>query len=203
MTYSAIGHSHLDLLFLWPERETWRKCARTLSTVVKMMDRFPEYRFCLSQARQKKWNRRLEQALHTLEWLASLALAKLGEPYPDKWLQQCWQDVMLYQFHDCLPGSAIRRVYEETQARYEELYRQAREQIETLKEKLAGCLELRGMKEPMTVFNPVSFRRTERLEWEGRELTVTLEPFEILAADGASAEPEEVKARQEQAVRFG
>lgn len=72
MTYSAIGHSHLDLLFLWPERETWRKCARTLSTVVKMMDRFPEYRFCLSQARQKKWNRRLEQALHTLEWLASL-----------------------------------------------------------------------------------------------------------------------------------
>ena len=128
MTYSAIGHSHLDLLFLWPERETWRKCARTLSTVVKMMDRFPEYRFCLSQAR---------------------------------------------------------------------------EQIETLKEKLAGCLELRGMKEPMTVFNPVSFRRTERLEWEGRELTVTLEPFEILAADGASAEPEEVKARQEQAVRFG
>ena len=74
---------------------------------------------------------------------------------------------------------------------------------DALKEKLAGCLELRGMKEPMTVFNPVSFRRTERLEWEGRELTVTLEPFEILAADGASAEPEEVKARQEQAVRFG
>ena len=63
-----------------------------------------------SIARQKKWNRRLEQTLHTLEWLASLARARLGEPYPGPWLKQCWQDVMLYQFHDCLPGSAIGRV---------------------------------------------------------------------------------------------
>ena len=55
MVYSAMGHSHLDLLFLWPERETRRKCARTLSTVVKMMDRFPEYRFCLSQAPVYLW----------------------------------------------------------------------------------------------------------------------------------------------------
>ena len=55
LTYSSIGHSHLDLLFLWPQRETPRKCARTMSTVMKMMDRFPEYKFTLSQAPVYLW----------------------------------------------------------------------------------------------------------------------------------------------------
>jgi alpha-mannosidase len=43
LTYSSIGHSHLDLLFLWPQRETIRKAARTYSTVLKLMKQFPEY----------------------------------------------------------------------------------------------------------------------------------------------------------------
>jgi alpha-mannosidase len=43
------GHSHIDTAWLWPLRETKRKCSRTFSTVLKYMDEFPEFRFTQSQ----------------------------------------------------------------------------------------------------------------------------------------------------------
>ncbi len=47
---SAIGHSHLDLAWLWPLRETVRKAARTFSTALLYMREYPEYKFSASQA---------------------------------------------------------------------------------------------------------------------------------------------------------
>ena len=46
---SAIGHSHIDTAWLWPLRETIRKCSRTFSTVLHYMERYPEYKFGQSQ----------------------------------------------------------------------------------------------------------------------------------------------------------
>jgi alpha-mannosidase len=54
---SIVGHSHLDTAWLWPLRETVRKCARTFSTVLELMDRYPEYRFVVSQAQHLAWMR--------------------------------------------------------------------------------------------------------------------------------------------------
>jgi len=39
---ASVGHAHLDTAWLWPLRETIRKCARTFSTVLELMDRYPE-----------------------------------------------------------------------------------------------------------------------------------------------------------------
>jgi len=52
---SAIGHAHIDTAWLWPLRETIRKCARTFSTAIDYMDRYPEYVFACSQAQQYAW----------------------------------------------------------------------------------------------------------------------------------------------------
>jgi alpha-mannosidase len=52
---SAIGHGHLDTAWLWPVAETKRKCYRTFSTAIKMMDDYPEYKFACSQALQLAW----------------------------------------------------------------------------------------------------------------------------------------------------
>lgn len=54
---SAIGHAHIDSAWLWPIRETIRKCARTFSNVLSLMDRYPEFRFGCSQAVQYEWMR--------------------------------------------------------------------------------------------------------------------------------------------------
>jgi alpha-mannosidase len=43
------GHSHIDTAWLWPIKETIRKCGRTFSTACRLMERYPEYRFSCSQ----------------------------------------------------------------------------------------------------------------------------------------------------------
>ncbi|MDQ1517788.1 MAG: alpha-mannosidase, partial [Actinomycetota bacterium] len=52
---SAVGHAHIDTAWLWPLRETVRKCARTFATAVALMADFPEYRFVCSAAQHLAW----------------------------------------------------------------------------------------------------------------------------------------------------
>ncbi len=52
---SAVGHAHIDCAWLWPLRETVRKCARTFSTAVRLLDAYPQYKFACSQAQQHAW----------------------------------------------------------------------------------------------------------------------------------------------------
>ena len=48
-TIACMGHAHIDVAWLWPLAETIRKCARTFSTAVELMERYPDYLFCQSQ----------------------------------------------------------------------------------------------------------------------------------------------------------
>lgn len=59
----AVGHAHIDTAWLWPLRETVRKCVRTFTSAVQMMDTDPTYVFTCSQAQQYDWVRRHEPAL--------------------------------------------------------------------------------------------------------------------------------------------
>ena len=52
---TAIGHAHIDSAWLWPVRETRRKCARTFANQLRLMERYPEHRFACSQAAQYQW----------------------------------------------------------------------------------------------------------------------------------------------------
>ncbi len=45
-----VGHSHLDVAWLWTLRETKRKCARTFSSMLQLMEEYPEFSFTQSQA---------------------------------------------------------------------------------------------------------------------------------------------------------
>ncbi|WP_104127132.1 glycoside hydrolase family 38 C-terminal domain-containing protein [Cryobacterium sp. Y57] len=51
----AVGHAHLDSAWLWPVRETIRKCARTFSNVLHLMDEDPDFIFACSSAQQYSW----------------------------------------------------------------------------------------------------------------------------------------------------
>ncbi len=44
-----VGHSHLDLVFLWPYREFVRKTGRTHAAMLRLMDQFDEFIFTQSQ----------------------------------------------------------------------------------------------------------------------------------------------------------
>ena len=43
------GHAHIDLVWLWPERIGELKAVHTFSTVNRLMDEYPEFRFAYSQ----------------------------------------------------------------------------------------------------------------------------------------------------------
>ncbi len=45
-----VGHSHMDTAWLWHIPETVKKCARTYSNEISLMDQYPEYRFVQSSS---------------------------------------------------------------------------------------------------------------------------------------------------------
>ncbi len=48
-TLFAFGHSHIDIAWLWPIRETASKCTRTFASQLRLMDLYPDYMFLQSQ----------------------------------------------------------------------------------------------------------------------------------------------------------
>jgi alpha-mannosidase len=61
---SAIGNAHIDSAWLWQIAETKRKIARSLSSTLRYMDDYPEYKFVLSQAQQYQWVKENYPALY-------------------------------------------------------------------------------------------------------------------------------------------
>ncbi|GAA6017633.1 hypothetical protein JCM11491_005308 [Sporobolomyces phaffii] len=76
----------------------------------------------------KRHNRKTEILLHDIEFIGTLAsmlqvknggkFKKGGYKYPRDGLQPLWEDALLCQFHDVLPGSAIGLVYEDAEKIY-------------------------------------------------------------------------------------
>ena len=52
---TAIGHAHIDAAWEWPLREGRRKCARSWSTQLDLLDRHPTYVFAASQPAEYEW----------------------------------------------------------------------------------------------------------------------------------------------------
>ncbi|MCZ4602459.1 glycosyl hydrolase-related protein [Streptomyces sp. Lzd4kr] len=52
---TAVGHAHIDSAWLWPVRETVRKCARTFTSMTALAEEYPELVFACSSAQQYAW----------------------------------------------------------------------------------------------------------------------------------------------------
>ncbi|MEM8684343.1 MAG: glycoside hydrolase family 38 C-terminal domain-containing protein [Pseudomonadota bacterium] len=48
-TINALAHSHLDIVYLWPIRETFRKNGRTTSNALSLLREYPDYIYSQSQ----------------------------------------------------------------------------------------------------------------------------------------------------------
>ncbi|EZP29197.1 alpha-mannosidase [Microbacterium oleivorans] len=68
-----------------------------------------------SQMRTKRGNRRNEALLVEAEHWSAAAAVRRGIPYPAAELDELWREVLLLQFHDILPGSAIAWVHREAE----------------------------------------------------------------------------------------
>jgi alpha-mannosidase len=57
------GHAHIDLAWLWPVAETRRKIRRTFSSVLHLMDEYPDFTFNQSSAQAYDWIRQDDPAV--------------------------------------------------------------------------------------------------------------------------------------------
>ncbi|MGN1078357.1 MAG: glycoside hydrolase family 38 C-terminal domain-containing protein, partial [Candidatus Gallimonas sp.] len=103
-----------------------------------------------SQARNKRFNCMAERDLHTMDVFCAAAYLA-GAPDDKETRDRIWKEVLLYQFHDILPGSAIARVYRETDERYPVLLAE----IAKLTQKAIDVASETGP------FNPVCVERRE------------------------------------------
>ena len=73
-----------------------------------------------SQAYSKRTNRKLELLLRETEWLRVLNCLYQSDwrVYPKVELHEAWKILLRNQFHDILPGSSIREVYEDSHVEY-------------------------------------------------------------------------------------
>ena len=49
VTVHSIGHTHIDVAWKWPLRQTRQKAVRSFQTVLNLMEQYPEYKFMSSQ----------------------------------------------------------------------------------------------------------------------------------------------------------
>ncbi len=82
---SAVGHAHIDSAWLWPIRETVRKCARTFSNITLLAEEYPDTVFGCSQQVQYAWMRDRYPAV----WERIKAATKAGTwaPISGMWVE--------------------------------------------------------------------------------------------------------------------
>jgi alpha-mannosidase len=72
-----------------------------------------------TQANNKLNNRKQEIMMHDIEYLSTLATLKSKKySYPKKDIDDMWENILLCQFHDCLPGSSIEMCYDDSDKLY-------------------------------------------------------------------------------------
>jgi alpha-mannosidase len=145
-----------------------------------------------TQARNKRYNRQIELALRELEWTASLAGLLAGTPYPADRLEVLWREALLYQFHDILPGSSIKRVYDESRDRYARMLAEIQSLILRHDAILARQVNAAGFSRPVLIQNSLSWARTEWLEVAGEWVRARVPAMGCQVLDLAS--PDEAPA---------
>lgn len=138
-----------------------------------------------TQTKNKAMNRRLEILLRNYEMLAAAAkVQNIALPVSMEEVEKIWKEVLLYQFHDILPGSSISRVYEETSPRYDLIAETLTDGIRKLANALADGIGF---------FNPTSYGCRHTYKKAGKWYSIAL-PAMSMTSQQEAAEITEFKA---------
>jgi len=117
-----------------------------------------------SQARNKMWNRKLELAYREAEYLWSWILKTNDGDYPQEELNEGWKTILRNQFHDIIPGTSIREVYEDSEIEYSETKDLVDEQMRELSQ------FIQENENTWTLFNSAAWDRDEVVKIDATEL---------------------------------
>lgn len=134
-----------------------------------------------TMANNKKYNRQCEVLFRDVEMFASFyalffqllqgrkaVRSELEEIYSKELLDLTWKEVLLYHFHDILPGSSIKRVYDVTNERYPKLITILKKMKSKILQKIAEQVLLADASSKVT--DPNSILLLNSLELERKEI---------------------------------
>ncbi len=82
---ACIGHTHIDVAWLWTYAQTREKVQRSFSTVISLMQQYPEYKFMSSQPQLYKYLK--EDSPETYEKIKTLVAEGRWEPEGAMWVE--------------------------------------------------------------------------------------------------------------------
>jgi len=120
-----------------------------------------------SQAINKWYNRKSEVLYQNIENAAVLekAVTKSGfEKYPKTGIDKGWEIILLNQFHDIIPGSSIKEVYEDSKKQYEQITQDGEYMLSSSLSRIAKGVAAEGR--VLVVFNTLGSVRNDIVETE-------------------------------------
>lgn len=129
-----------------------------------------------SQGRNKRYNRKSELLYHDMETICAIADSNGIASYPRQFINDGWKIILLNQFHDIIPGSSIKEVYEDSKEQYDKLISEGKAEIaDTL-----GKIVCTPDGSTLTVFNTFGAERDDVVVTD----MPAAEHFSIVDADG-------------------
>lgn len=126
-----------------------------------------------TEALNKIGNESMERLLSYYEFFAALLWRLKGLPIDQVFLDSTWKEVLLYQFHDILPGSSIMRVYHHSRLRYQNLIEDTQFRVMSLAKHLMSM-----MKETWLIaINPIGYQKNDWVKHEGEWFLVNVPPY--------------------------
>ncbi|MBQ8510892.1 MAG: alpha-mannosidase [Clostridia bacterium] len=104
-----------------------------------------------SIAKNKKNNRLSEYAYQHLETLSVLDELTGGEEYPKEMIDKNWHTILKNQFHDIIPGSSIKQVYDDSDVEYAQVLGDAKALFDEKLDRVASKITTSG---GLLVYNP-------------------------------------------------
>ncbi len=113
-----------------------------------------------TQSNNKRYNRKAELMYRDIELLSSVA-ETMGLAYPREELLRNWKKILCQQFHDVIPGSSIRQVYEDTDIIYSEIFEAGARMADAATAKIVGGIDTAGDGDAIVIFNTLPWGRTD------------------------------------------
>ncbi|OKO97913.1 Alpha-mannosidase [Penicillium subrubescens] len=142
-----------------------------------------------TQSSTKKNNRRAEFLMRDIELLATVAsIADSSYRYPKAEIDQMWQKILLCQFHDCLPGTAIRMCYDDSDQVYADVFKTGENVLRVLYQQFnLELLEANQSESQHTVaLNTLPWHRKEIVRFSGDSCLIASGNGNLLALERMS-----------------
>lgn len=122
-----------------------------------------------TMAKNKKYNRKSEFLYQSLESASVSANVLNDASYPQTRINDNWELILLNQFHDIIPGSSIKEVYEDSHRQYEEVIENGNEMYNDALNSLKANVNTDG---GLFVYNPNAFTFSGIVETENGSVYV-------------------------------